>query len=373
MKLPYFSYLLVVLLMGLNFGCSSSGHGPSPVSESEIPGGFDASESFPGDLPSDPVDPVDPGDPGDPGDAGDPGDGSDTTELSTFIDSLSFAGADTDTFAAPDAIQQDDFYDLVTDIVSGNYDGQDTRLGSTNYEIVRLAHDGESTESIIALKETGVAGGGTYLFHINPESQLIIEVPHPVYDSGTLAEGVDIFVAMKPVALYIAGTHRCASTTLSGCSGIITACGGELRISDVAHSTETYFQAAHEAAHDASGLHNFVSLHGFAKDVDDPEAIVSNGTQSDVGAFAFVNRVADEIETLLQEADSVGSCNRSGDPAFNLCGTSNVQGRYTNDPSRNACTQGPVNYTGRFLHLVQSDRLRNVDIDIVPNALDNVF
>ena len=55
---------------------------------------------------------------------------------------------------------------------------------------------------------------------LNYARNVIVEVPHPIFDINTPEEGSDIFQGLAARALFIAGTHRCANPdTQSGCSG----------------------------------------------------------------------------------------------------------------------------------------------------------
>ena len=64
---------------------------------------------------------------------------------------------------------------------------------------------------------------------------LIIEVPHPVADWFTDPQAVTIFRQSRARALLVAGTHRCANSDFSTCTGQTWACGPleAYRVSDV--------------------------------------------------------------------------------------------------------------------------------------------
>jgi hypothetical protein len=191
-----------------------------------------------------------------------------------------------------------------------------------------------------------------------------------------LEEGVFIFKILRAKALFIAGTHRCANSASSSCSGTTNACGTDeaYRISDVAHSVENFFHEAHKAANDSIALVKFVQLHGYDASAGEPAAILSNGSETPVGAFAYVNQLALAIDDSLSGDDFAVSCNNLGDNGLNLCGTNNVQGRYTNGSS-DECTTAATGFNGQFLHVEQALILRqdNTGWQLVSDAIDSVF
>ncbi len=360
-----FSLCLLLVTCGLLIACSGGGSGgPEFRGSDECVGGCDDP-----DGPSGTESPATDDDDDDDND-----DNSGPQSVDDFIAALSIPGEGTNAFQAPASDKKSTFYDLIKDLLAGTTAGHDDTLSEVGYELVSLTVGGEA-DVVLALTETGSGtGGGTYLFHQESDSDLILEVSHPLFDGNTLNEGAHLLQQLPARALFIAGTHRCANDDLSPCSGTTDVCGGTLRVSDVAHATDNLFHKAHQAAHDSDPLLKFISLHGFEAEADDPEAIVSNGTETTVGFLAYVNRFASEIEDALAGEEFVISCNGAGELDFGLCGTNNVQGRYTNGSS-DACQENASGYSGRFIHLEQAGDLRQdaTGWGIIQDALDTIF
>ncbi|MGQ9592857.1 MAG: hypothetical protein ACUVYA_21465, partial [Planctomycetota bacterium] len=139
----------------------------------------------------------------------------------------------------------------------------------------------------------------------------------------------------------------------SPCRGRAEACGGgPHRISDAAHATNTFFQAAHAAAYALEPRPLALSIHGHSSEV--PDIVVSDGTDRPGPPEAPANRLR---AALLRRGVSAGSCNFEGDRGFRLCGITNVQGRLWNG-SRDPCGLAPPGASGLFLHIEQSRAVR---------------
>ena len=305
---------------------------------------------------------------------------SDDSELtiSDVIDALVIPAADSEGLSTPSSSDQDDLANVIIDLLNGETSGHDQTLAALGYELISADFD-DGSDTVLVLRESdtqSLSGGGTFIINTNSTSKLILEVPHPTFDANTMDEGAFLLQELEARALFIAGTHRCANAEESSCSGTTDACGAEgaHRVSDVAHAIDNYFHAAHIATSDDTANSIFISLHGYAQGNDEPTVIVSNGTKVNVGAFAFINQLAAAFDSLFSGSDYANSCNLNGNPDFDLCGTTNVQGRYTNG-SDNECTAAPIGYNGRFIHMEQSASLRD-DItgwQIVADALAAVF
>ena len=54
------------------------------------------------------------------------------------------------------------------------------------------------------------------------------------------------------------------------------------------------------------------------------------------------------------------SCNQQGEESYRLCASTNVQGRYLNDPHSNSCTErASTDSRSKFLHIEINHDLRN--------------
>jgi hypothetical protein len=303
-------------------------------------------------------------------------------------------------FVEPSSANRATFKGLVTSILNGTLTGHDANLTTLGYQLVYLSDDTIGSKTVVALQETGAGGGGTYLFYLTASNEFIFEVPHPIADANTLEESSYLFLQLKGRGLFISGTHRCAndaasdgSTGLSTCSGVTTVCndsGGNpsraYPISDVAHYENNYFHEAHKAAHDQSATNIMFSMHGMALAADRPSVSISNG-ENDTNLFSKSISMVNDLTTNLAALDSNNpavpdapdSCN-DGD-ANSLCGTTNVQGRYTNGGT---CTSAASTGAERFFHIEQIPEIRNDTIPdtdedadahwtTIKNAIDAIF
>ncbi|MCP4868380.1 MAG: hypothetical protein GY898_06655 [Proteobacteria bacterium] len=186
---------------------------------------------------------------------------------------------------------------------------------------------------------------------------LIVGVPHPWFEDGTLDEGVYAFGELDARVLISAGAHRCANTGASPCDGTTGVCGGDdlpYRESDQAHVTETVFGVGHELFADLFEDDVVVSLHGMA----DEGVSLSDGTDGDVASDSVVATLAAALATEFPE-QLVTTCNDYDGAlvADRLCGTTNAQGRYVNG-SESPCDTAADAAGGRFVHLEQSSTMR---------------
>jgi hypothetical protein len=201
---------------------------------------------------------------------------------------------------------------------------------------------------------------------INPDAErdLVVEVPHPSFEPGTLEEGYDLFARSGGRALIVAGADRCASKVPSGCDGKTSVCGddhGSVAAayvnSDVAHDVVNIFHFMHEEMGARWPKSRFVQLHGMRS--GSAWVILSDGARhySRVTSH-WSNQVRDAIRAKISgKSDKVTSCQSVEDSELyefrRLCGLENVQGRSLNHSS-NACSSGTENASGRFLHVEQS-------------------
>jgi hypothetical protein len=196
---------------------------------------------------------------------------------------------------------------------------------------------------------------GTYVAPVtapSPTRDLVVEAPHPIFDTNTEIQATAVFLASGAKQLAIAGAHRCTDTAASACSGTTDACSATApyRISDAAHTQELPFFAWHALV---SGIFTgtFLQLHGNAEAC--PDALVSDcsGTWSDAGPAAAL------AGALASRGVSIGQCG-AGFPttACDLCGTDDVEARMTAGATA-ACTMTGSTY-GRFVHVEQQLVLR---------------
>lgn len=106
-------------------------------------------------------------------------------------------------------------------------------------------------------------GWGFFFFALHPRRpELVIEAPHPVADRESELDAARAVTSLGPAAFILAGAHRYADPK---------------PISDVAHTSSTAFEAAHEAA--LEGGRVALQIHGFslATHAGYPELLLSAG------------------------------------------------------------------------------------------------
>lgn len=217
--------------------------------------------------------------------------------------------------------------------------------------------DGGAVIALGASVTAVVAGddiGPTVVIDGAASRDLVIGVPHPVFEAGTAALGALLMERVGARALIVAGAHRCAARTESPCDGRTRACSGPApapyRLSDGAHNPATRYHAAHAALARAWPGAVFVSLHGMSAGLG-IAAILSDGSTDRRATAALPEIVRDRLRAVPGLADRrVVSCNALADTGFTrLCGTTNAQGRLLNG-SPDACGTGAPVAGGRFLH-----------------------
>jgi 3D (Asp-Asp-Asp) domain-containing protein len=248
---------------------------------------------------------------------------------------------------------------------TGDWCGVKSSAAAAGYAIRRFYDTASGRWFIYAYDTTSF---GQAYFFINPfaKRNLVIEVPHegllgdgPELNTGT--EGVQIFKALAARALIINKEHRCSDPDASVCSATTTACGvsGPVRESDVAHHTANTFYLLHVRYNDMDPVTNFVQLHGFSATSGDMVEI-GDGTND----FAYSGSVsvtfANNLRRYVPSPGAVCACQQGAGPS-NLCGETNVEGRYTNSPNTATCPAATTTHRNRFLHIEQALTLRDND------------
>jgi hypothetical protein len=252
----------------------------------------------------------------------------------------------------------------LADGATGDWCGVQTAARAAGYAIVRF-YDTESGRWFVYAYDT-TPFGQAYVF-INPfaKRNLVIEVPHEDFEAGTKTQGVRLFKALAARALIINREHRCSDPDPSPCSGTTRVCGDReesFRESDVAHHTANTFHLLHRRYTDMDPVTRFVQLHGFEASPKDDMVEIGDGTTTDEAPDSVSVRFATSLRAYVPTPTAVHACQQSvGNPPSGLCGSSNVQGRYTNNPGSDACLTFTSAYSARFLHLEQGQSLRDDD------------
>ncbi|MBX7219855.1 MAG: hypothetical protein K1Y36_07905 [Blastocatellia bacterium] len=266
--------------------------------------------------------------------------------------------ANTEGFVKPSTTDRAVFQNVMTALLQRDYQMAQNLAATVNYDIARLEDQAATKTYVVAVeRQTGFRGLGTYIVDPKFERNVILEVPHPLFDSQTPEEGTKIFQGIGAQGLFISGTHRCANSETSPCSGTTTVCDGvdaPFRISDVGHSVETFFQPAHAATLALNPPPLAISLHGNGQ-TSLPDFTLSDGTTKVADETALVNRLR---KMLLKRRALVGSCNSADDSGLSLCGTTNVQGRLSNGVAA-PCNTSATTASGLFLHVEQHLNVRN--------------
>src|SRR5262249_32671684 len=146
----------------------------------------------------------------------------------------STAGPGTNRLVLPTPEQWTQWRQTVVRAMVGDLDTADQLLSALapSYKVVQFTEDSDGnvyylfvesdrTDQIVPVVRTG---WGTYLFNPLAVRSLFIQVPHPVFDPDTEAEGIEVFLQLGAQHFFMAGTHRCSNTPASSCSGTTTAC-----------------------------------------------------------------------------------------------------------------------------------------------------
>jgi len=219
-------------------------------------------------------------------------------------------------FVVPTTTQMDSFRTMTQNVISQNYSNADSfaqKLGYVLYEWYDTAYD--STRYYVLMEpNANVSGGvelgwGTFIFYPEGAQEVIIEVPHPYYDTNTWRVGFVAFQTLSSYFFLMAGTHRYAN-------------GTNPRPADVAHNTANMFHVVHEEA-SPLGQHA-LQVHGFnlSNHPGYPDVVLSNGTPN---PGQIVDSLAQEIIT---EGYTVGIFD--GINYASLGATTNTQGQFSN-------------------------------------------
>jgi hypothetical protein len=224
-------------------------------------------------------------------------------------------------------------------------------LTGTGYQVCLGA--GEEEGLVLWHPEEAGLGQPLVVWRHRTPRPLVLGVPHPNFELGTLPESVDLFEQLDARALIVSGTHRCANTESSPCEGETTVCGDgsePFRESDMSHVVESLFQVSHEVLTEAFPDDWIVSVHG----MDGDGISVSDGTTQETHSAAPVAILGAALMDAFP-AEEVTSCNDwpGAEVDERFCGEYDVQGRMVNG-SNWPCLVAPSSTTDRFVHLEQS-------------------
>jgi hypothetical protein len=284
-------------------------------------------------------------------------------DLLAFVSGLPII-SDPSSFTEPGATRRSSWVGLLNHLMIGEYPDALDEAGFLGLEL-RVVDDTVSGRPFLVLWDTSRAEG-IYVFDPEYVNPLVVQVPYPVREAGTLGEGVEVLRQAQGWALLVSGAGRCLMTDTVTCDGTTTACSmaaEPYRISDVAHNPDLIFHLVHRLLADRDSSSIIVQLQG-QSDSSGALAILSDGTSIEDVASASVglrNSLSDSLRPDHPTyADSIRSCNNAADAGLYTsgCNMTNVQGRWTNgvtDPCNTAATAA----SGRFVVMELDADLRD--------------
>ncbi len=153
------------------------------------------------------------------------------------------------------------------------------------YRVLRFNDPSLARVFIVLLEDSSVnRGWGTYLFYLMPNGQyrnLLIEVPHPLFDVNTPEVGILAYIKSEAMGFLIAGSHRYANRDNS---------------SDVPWAPVSMFNTVHQQFTDLGSV--AIQVHGFVQTQarNYPQIILSRGdglTAGPIATFASLLRDRD--------------------------------------------------------------------------------
>lgn len=265
---------------------------------------------------------------------------------------------DSEAFVVPDSISLKRWKRMMDLFVAGSYSSAEDSLSThfSSYEMVLLTDTSFVDAQYYLIREPNpvTRGWGLYVSNPNYQRDLIVAVPHPLHDSFTPQQGVNMFRYMGGRILAMAGTHRCANDEASFSDGTTKVCSDtntseKYKVSDMAHYDSTAFQIVHESIKELSTNVYAINLHGHANSSCE-DVFLSSGRSDD--PQTSLQSVRDSLIALNVDAAMTGDGS-----SCTLAGTTNVQGRFING-STNPADDQPVSNTGFFFHVEQSQLIR---------------
>jgi hypothetical protein len=267
-------------------------------------------------------------------------------------------GSGSEGYVKPSLSNLNNWRVIISEMLDGEYLRADSLIQANfpYYELILFTDTGFQDREYYLLKEKIPIGKGWGTFIINPsfDREIVIEVPHARYDSNTNKEGIDVFRFTGSHYFIMSGTHRCANSEESVCSGTTSACGssGPCRVSDMAHYEKALFQTLHEGVTIRNPQIYSINLHGHASS-NCEDFFLTNGHATLSKPILFNLK-----SSLLTSGGVTAAVAGDGTSLCPLIGSNNVQGRFTNGSSE-PCVQAASSTTGYFIHIEQSSYVRS--------------
>jgi len=254
-------------------------------------------------------------------------------------------------YIVPTIAQQDSFALIIDEILAANYSLADSLARYQDYRLYEWYDTGSSNHLYYVLMEHGAdnqgdvdLGWGTYIFDPTGYQEVIIEVPHPLWDSNTWKVGFKGYQNTNTRYFLMAGAHRYAN-------------GNNPAPADVAHNTQNMFHVVHKKVSPFS-THS-LQVHGFNKNNPNyagyPDVVISNGSSNPT-------QILDSLSNAITPFGySVGIFN--GTNYVYLGATTNTQGQWSR-------SQG---YSFAHMELEYFIRASNSEWENIVDALHIVF
>lgn len=230
-------------------------------------------------------------------------------------------------------------------------------LSECDYAIGRVVEPDRTY--LVIFEDEPTAVGATVVLAAAEASDILVEAPHPIFESATVLQAATAMRLLNARAAIVAGAHRCASADVSPCSGKTSVCGTKdapYPVSDVAHHTANTFHSAHEVLTASTTKAIVVQFHIMGSNENTKVVVSDSTTRDEAGDAQLTGRLRDALRAELGgPPETVVSCQDQNDRRFKfrrLCGTANVQARQLYG-SNDACTAEGPSPTGRFIHLEQ--------------------
>ncbi len=315
-------------------------------------------------------------------------------DLKDYIENtLSFILSGSEGYVLPQASDLTSFDETLSALIARELYTAKTKAATIDYDLIHVVDAvNNAAGDQYCLRESIVRGRGFFCVDYNTSNPKHIAAPHPLYDSLTRGEAVDLLFGTNAKYLSISTTHRCANAATSSCSGTTSACGtsGPFKVSDMAHNVATFFHDFSSKIHTQESTLLTLQAHGCGSTAcpsngnsGDIVARLSAGTTQDLAASESVNLLKTELATTVAGliGASVKSCSEAGELDRQLCGTTNVSGRYINGETTDPCQTAATVFTNsRFLHIEQNSDLRTdsggadvIKPSILIDAINAVF
>jgi hypothetical protein len=218
-------------------------------------------------------------------------------------------------YVAPSSTQQDTFAIIIDFILAENYSAADSVADFLDYSLYEWYDTANSNHLYYVLMENNadIAGSvqygwGTFIFDPSGYQEVIIEAPHPRWDTNTWKVAFVGYQYLRTKYFLMAGAHRYAN-------------GSNPAPADVAHNTQNMFHVVHQKVSPLS-THS-LQVHGFNSSSHPgyPNVVLSNGSSN---LTAIVDSLANNI---TNQGYSVGIYD--GIHWTQLGATTNTQGQWS--------------------------------------------